>query len=271
MKIYIKLDGEGITGVVNSDKQANPGGDNYQEMRRLLMSDLNAAIEGAIEGGASEVIVYDMHHYGLNVIVEELHPKAKLIAGNPHILPPGIGLDETYKGMIMIGYHVMADTEGGLLTHTYSLDIKSLYLNEILMGEIGLEAAIAGTYGVPLIMISGDSKAIEEGEKILGDFEKAMVKYALDDHSALCLPTPVTKEIIKEKVKSALVRINEFKPYIIPSPYQIKMEFYKIDKAGKASTISGVRRINDVTVELKGNNLFLLWESFQCEYSQINI
>jgi len=266
MKIYIKLDGEGITGVVNSDKQATPGGDNYQEMRRLLMSDLNAAIEGAIEGGASEVVIYDMHHYGLNVIVEELHPKAKLIAGNPHILPPGIGLSEIYKGMMMIGYHAMAGTEGGLLAHTYSPDIKSLHLNGILMGEIGLEAAIAGTYGVPLIMISGDSKAIEEGEKLLGDFEKATVKYALNDHSALCLPASVTKEIIKEKAKSALVRINEFKPYVVSSPYQIKIEFYQIDKAEKASTISGARRIDDTTVELKGNNLFFLWESFQYEY-----
>ncbi|MQY59361.1 MAG: aminopeptidase, partial [Clostridia bacterium] len=82
MKIYIIIDMEGITGVVSPDKQAKPGSPGYQEAREFLMSDLNATVEGALEGGASDVLIYDMHYYGLNVILDKLHPKAKIIMGN---------------------------------------------------------------------------------------------------------------------------------------------------------------------------------------------
>jgi len=277
MKIYILTDIEGITGVVSPDKQAKPGSPGYQEARELLMSDLNAAIEGILEGGASEILIYDMHYYGLNVILDKLHPKAKTIMGNPHIVPPEMGLDNTFKGMIMIGFHAMAETEEALLPHTYSHDMKALYLNGELMGEIGMEAAIAGTYGIPLIMISGDSKGIEEGKKLLGDFEEATVKYAISEGGAVCLPPSVTRKIIKEKAASAVKRINDFKPYSPPKlndpkyAYLIELEFYKasfIDKALTAaektdkSIIPWVRKISEKKIALKGDNLYSLWKGF---------
>ncbi len=159
MKIYIIIDMEGITGVVSPDKQAEPGSPGYEEAREFLMSDLNAGVEGALEGGASQVLIYDMHYYGLNVILDKLHSKAKIIMGNPHVVSPEMGLNNTFKGMLMIGFHAMAETEEALLPHTYSHDMKALYLNGVLMGEIGMEAAIAGSYGVPLIN-SGDIKTL---------------------------------------------------------------------------------------------------------------
>lgn len=277
MKIYILTDIEGITGVVNPDKQAKPGSPGYQEARELLMSDLNAAIEGALGGGASEILIYDMHYYGLNVILDKLHPKAKIIMGNPHIVPPEMGLDNTFKGMIMIGFHAMAETEGALLPHTYSHDNKALYLNGELVGEIGMEAAIAGSYGVPLIMVSGDSKGIEEGEKILEDFEKATVKYAIDDGGAVCLPPSVTREIIKKKAASALKRINDFKPYEPPQSgdstnrYFIELEFYEASCVDKAlATVEKIDekvipwrlKISEKKIALRGNDLPLLWKGF---------
>lgn len=275
MKIYIIIDMEGITGVVSPDKQAKPGSPGYQEARESLMSDLNAAVEGALEGGASEVLIYDMHYYGLNVILDKLHPKAKIIMGNPHVVSPEMGLNNTFKGMLMVGFHAMAETKGALLPHTYSYDMKALYLNGVLMGEIGMEAAIAGSYGVPLIMVSGDSKGIEEGEKILEDSgkpETATVKYAIDDEGAVCFSPSVTREIIKEKSASAVKRINDFKPYTPPSlndpkyPYQIRLEFYEASSTGRALTIPGVNKINEKTIELKGNNLSLLWKGFTKRY-----
>jgi len=273
MKIYILTDIEGITGVVSPDKQAKPGSPGYQEARELLMSDLNAAIEGALEGGASEILIYDMHYYGLNVILDELHPKAKIIMGNPHIVPPEMGLNNTFQGMIMIGFHAMAETEGALLSHTYSHDNKALYLNGELVGEIGMEAAIAGSYGVPLIMVSGDSKGIEEGEKILEDFEKATVKYAIDDGGAVCLPPSVTREIIKEKAASAVKRINDFKSHIPKdighpkSRYLIELEFYKANCVKKALTAAEkagkkIERVSETKIALQGNDLPLLWKGF---------
>ena len=277
MKIYVIIDLEGITGVVSPDKQAKPGSSGYQEARELLMSDLNAAIEGALEGGASEILIYDMHYYGLNVILDKLHPKAKIIMGNPHIVPAEMGLNDSFKGMLMIGFHAMAEIKGALLSHTYSHDMKALYLNGVLMGEIGMEAVIAGTYGVPLIMISGDSKGMEEAEKMLknlGKPETATVKYAIDDEGAVCLPLSISKEIIKEKALSAVKRINDFKPYQVePSHdmqnrYIVDLEFYKPEHVDKAMAVAkktgkkNIRKKSETEIVLFGDNLPLLWKGF---------
>jgi len=273
MKIYILTDMEGITGVVSPDKQAKPGSSGYEEAREFLMSDLNAAVEGALEGGASEILIYDMHYYGLNVLLDKLHPQAKIIMGNPHIVPSEMGLNDSFKGMIMIGFHAMAETKGALLPHTYSYDMKALYLNGVLVGEIGMEAAIAGIYGVPLIMISGDSKAMEEGEKIIGDFEKATVKYAISDEGAVCLSSSVTRGIIREKAISALKRIDEFKPYKpkdsgdTRNRYVIDLEFYEAGCVEKALVAAGkagqkIYKISETKIALEGNNLPLLWKGF---------
>jgi D-amino peptidase len=277
VKIYIIIDLEGVTGVVSPDKQAKPGSPGYQEARGFLMSDLNATVEGALEGGASQVLIYDMHYYGLNVILDKLHPQAKIIMGNPHIVPPEMGLNNTFKGMLMIGFHAMAETEGALLPHTYSYDMRALYLNGVLMGEIGMEASIAGTYGIPLVMLSGDSKGIEEGKEIVEDFEEATVKYAIDDEGAVCLPLSISKEIIKEKALSAVKRINDFKPYSPPNlndpeyAYLIELEFYEanfVDKALVAvekidkEIIPWAKKMSEKKIALKGNNLPLLWKGF---------
>ena len=266
MRIFIMVDMEGISGVVDFNKQATPGGPDYQKAREYLMSDVNAAIEGVMEAGVKEVVVFDMHYYGLNILLDKINPQAKVIMGKPAKIYPLLKLDESYKGMMMIGYHAMAGVKGGLITHTYDFSMKNLYLNDILTGEIGMEAAIAGTYGVPLIMVSGDSKAMEEGKELPTDFEKAVVKYAINEHSALCLPLSVTRKIIKEKAKSAVKRIEEFKPYIVSSPYTVKVEFFEVSGAEKAVKISGVKRLNDKMVEFKGDDLAFLWENFISKY-----
>lgn len=262
MRIFLMADLEGISGVVNFDNQAKPDGSAYEEAREYFISDVNAAVEGALEGGAEEVVIFDMHFFGLNLNLNELHPRARLIMGKPRKVYPALQLDDTYKGMIMIGYHAMARAEGGLLTHTYDYSMKKLYLNGTLLGEIGMEAAIAGCYGVPLIMVSGDSKAIEETKNLFDDIESAIVKYSINEHSALCFPTSITQNIIKEKAKSAVQKINQFQPYKVDPPYTIKVEFFDSASVEKATKIPQVKRVDDFVVEFKGDNLPSLWEDF---------
>ena len=274
MKIYIIIDIEGVSGVVSPDRQAEPGSYGYEEARESLMSDLNAAVEGALEGGASEVLIYDLHYYGLNVIMDKLNPKAKIIMGNPHVVPLEMGLNDSFKGMLMIGFHAMAEAEEALLPHTYSHDMKALRLNGVLMGEIGMEVAIAGTYGVPLIMISGDSKGVGEGKEIAGDVEEATVKCAIDDEGAVCLPLSVSKKLVKEKTLSAMKRIGDFKPYILPESkdpkkrYIIDLEFYEpehVEKAMAAAKRTGKKNIykkSETEIVLFGNDLPSLWKGF---------
>jgi len=268
MKVYILVDGEGITGVVNHPLQVMPDSPGYEEMRKFLMSDLNAAIAGAEEAGAKEVVVYDMHVYGLNVILDELHTGAVAVLGKPPKVKPPAGMDESFDALVMIGYHSMAETEGGLLAHTYTLDMKALRLNGVLMGEIGLEAAMAGSVGVPLVMVSGDSVAMDETKALIGDFEGACVKYAAGESGALCLPLTETGAIIKNKAISALQRVKSFKPYRVSPPYSIEIEFYEEASAKKASMIEGVSRVGKTGIEMKGNNLPLLWENFLSTYTK---
>jgi len=266
MKIFIMVDMEGISGVVDFNEQATPGALGYERAREYLMSDANAAIEGAIEVGADEIVVFDMPYHGLNILLDKINPKVKLIMGKPAKIYPLLKLDESYKGMMMIGYHAMAGAKRGMLTHSYDFSMKNLYLNDVLVGEIGMEAAIAGTYGVPLIMVSGDSRAMEEAKELPTGFEKAVVKYAINEHSALCLPLLVTRKIIKEKAKVAVERIKDFKPYLVTPPYRIRVEFFEAAGTEKSVAIPGVRRLGDKIVELKGDNLAFLWENFISKY-----
>jgi len=267
MKVYILVDGEGITGIVNHPLQVMPDSPGFSEMRALLMSDLNAAVDGAAAAGAGELVVYDMHVKGLNVIPEKLHAPAVVVLGKPPKVKPPAGIDESYDALLMVGYHSMAETAGGLLPHTYTLDMKELRLNGVLMGEIGLEAALAGSVGVPLVMVSGDDMAMKEAEALLGDFEGASVKYAASESGALCLPPAASRTLIREKAVSALGRLKDFKPYKADPPFRIEIEFYEESSAKKASEVDGVSRKGTRGIVMEGNDLPLLWESFLSAYT----
>jgi D-amino peptidase len=293
MKVYILIDAEGVSGVVSQELQAKPGAPEYERMRTYFMSDLNAAVEGAHRAGAGEIVVYDMHYFGLNALLEELHPEARLVMGKPPKTTARAGIDESFDAFIMIGFHAMAETGGGVLPHTYDLSMKSLRLNGILMGEIGMEAAMAGTCNVPVVMVSGDEEALNEATELLGDIETACVKYGVGANragsgadsgkkgdqagqewfcpttqTALCLPLSKTKTIIQRKVMGALGRIGDFKPYTVRAPYTVEIEFFEEASAMKAASLAGVVKKGPRLVELAGRDLIALWERFICEYQK---
>jgi D-amino peptidase len=267
MKVYVLVDAEGISGVVNNDLQVKPDSPRYEETRRLFMSDLNAAIEGAFDGGADDIVVYDMHYWGTNVILGEIHPKAKVVLGKPPKIDPPAGIDERVDALFMVGYHAMAEVEGALLSHTYTLDMKALRLNGVLMGEIGLEAAIAGCKGVPLAFLSGDDAAMREAEDLLGDLEGACVKRGTGPKSALCLPLKKSYSLIHKKAKAAAKRLEDFTPYRVEPPYRIEIEFYGETSAAKAAAVKGVRREGERAISLIDGDLASLWERFLSAYT----
>lgn len=263
MKMLLIADLEGASGIVSNNQQSKPGAPLYEEARSYLLSDVNAAVEGALEGGAEEVIIFDMHYFGLNMNLHEIHPKTKTIMGKPRKISPFF--TELYReisGIIMIGFHASSQTPNGLLTHSYDYAMKSIKLNGVLMGEIGMEAAIAGFYNVPLIFVAGDSVGINEAKNLLNEVETAVVKYSINEHSALCLPLEVTKREIKEKSRRSVQNINKFSPFVIDSPYIIEVEFF--DKIGvqKAEGFPGLRKIKELAIRIEGDNLPLLWENF---------
>ena len=157
MKIFLNVDLEGISGVVSEEKQSLPGSLFYQEARKFLMSDVNSAIKGAIEGGADKCVVFDSHCDGLNIIFNELNEKTDIIIGNPTIISEEYM--RKFDAKILIGYHSMAETEYGNQCHTYDNEIKYIEINDNRIGEIGIEILIASFLDIPTILVTGDSKA----------------------------------------------------------------------------------------------------------------
>ncbi len=245
MNILIAADMEGITGVVNWD-QVTAGHFEYPRFRALMTEDVNAAIQGAFEGGASKVTVADGHASGTNILIEQLDPRAVINCSNsaPHSMIQGISPDIT--GMIYIGYHARHGTANAICDHTYSSRcVSNLWINGILTGEYGLNAAIAGYFGVPVIMVSGDQMACAETIELLGKMPAAIVKVATGRHSAECLPPAQSHPLIKTAAKMAvqnLARGNSPKPFLPPSPVEILVELKSSDMADRAARIPGTER-----------------------------
>lgn len=259
MKIFMLADGEGATGIVSYERQSHPGAFHYAETRANLMSDINSAVAGAVAGGATEVIIYDMHCWGLNININELNSCAKVVMGKPRLVPPQTRLDRSINGLMMIGLHTKAETPGGLLTHTYTLDIKDLTINGLSVGEIGMEAALAGEFGVPLIFLSGDAMCLPEARVFSKNVEFVSVKEPVTDLAALCLPTNITSTLIREAAERAVRNIADFDPFEIAHPVIVETEYHDEQKAQEKLQLPGVRAINSKRVSVEAKTLCEAW------------
>ncbi|MCX5642119.1 MAG: M55 family metallopeptidase [Candidatus Omnitrophica bacterium] len=232
MKVYISTDMEGVSGVVTFQQTGrDEKGEEYEKARHLLTADVNAAVEGALSAGAREIVVMDGHGGGHHFIIEELHPAGRYIIGPVRIqaIPK---LDKSFDAMLLVGYHAMAGTRGAILDHTQSSTTwYNYFLNGIKMGEIGQEAVIAGHYGIPVVFVSGDKAACEEAQDLLGNIEVASVKEGLTRTCAEILPPVKARELIRAGVTRALKRLPEFKPYLIKTPIEIRLETQNTDVA----------------------------------------
>jgi len=253
MKVFIMTDLEGATGVCGTWQDFNPGGREHERARRFLTRDVNAAIEGAYEGGADEVVVLDGHGAAFSIIPEDLDERAKLIRGRRVLEMEG--LDSTFDAVFAIGAHAMAGTQNALLPHTLSLSIANIWINGIKVGEIGLWAAIAGTYDVPLVLVTGDEAAVKEARQLLGDIECVAVKKATSMYAAICLHPNVTYKMIKEAATRALKRAKEVKPFKVKSPVELKVEYTKVDFADRIASRPGVKRIDGRTIVVVADNI----------------
>lgn len=212
-KIMIRCDMEGARGIV-SYQQAEPGKAEYAIGREMFMHDLLPLLEGLKEGGADEVVIYDEHCDGRNIDLDRLPVYANAICGKPPYRPDWAGgLDKTFAGLILLGFHSKAGTTDGLLPHTYEWDIENIILNGVSIGEIGMEAAIAGDFDVPTIMIVGDSAGVREAQALLPGIIGVPVKEGFSETGAICLPLELTAKMIKEAAIEATKNGNRVKPY----------------------------------------------------------
>jgi D-amino peptidase len=257
MKILIAADMEGVSGVVHWD-QTDSKHSEYARFRKLMTGDVNAAIRGAYEAGASEVVVSDGHGSARNILVEELDPRARLNSGSPSPLAMIQGIDSGVQAAMFIGYHARAGSENAILDHTWSGKcVVNLWLNGQRVGEIGMNAAVCGHFCVPVILISGDQTACAEAQELIGPLAIAVVKQARGRMAAECLPPEIAQQRIYEASLRAVQRLRQGQapqPLVLQRPLTVTLELTHSDMADRALVFPGTQRIEGRRIELTADD-----------------
>ena len=255
MKIYISADMEGVVGVV-SGEQLSPQGFEYQRFREFMTLEVNAAIEGARAAGATEIVVSDSHGNGQNLLIEKLPRDILLVRSWPRPLMMMQGIDASFAGAIFIGYHSATTNSAGVRAHTISsARLADVRLNDQSMSEAGINAAIAGHFNVPIIMVSGDDVVVKETTTLLGNVEGAVVKWASGFHSAKTMMPEASYQLIREKVQKAVGHIKDFKPYKLTAPVKLDVRFKNYRPSEVLSYLSIVERTDAHSIRFVGKDM----------------
>lgn len=249
MQVFISVDMEGISGLTDPEEM-QAGGRGYERGCELMTGDANAAVEGAFTGGAKQVVVTDAHSSTKNLRADLIDPRCTLIRGPYRPLRMGQGLTPECGAAMFVGYHARAGTPRGVLNHTWmGREIHNLYLNGEIAGEIRLIAGLAGSMGVPVALVTGDEAACAEAREVLGDVETVAVKKGIDKFSAELVPPARARQSIRDAATRAMQSLDRFRPYTVPSPYTLGIEWSSTAMAESCATIPEVKRIDARTVE----------------------
>ncbi|MEE8520431.1 MAG: M55 family metallopeptidase [Gemmatimonadota bacterium] len=263
LKVYISADMEGVVGVV-TDQQLGPSGFEYTRFREFMTQEVIAAIEGARDAGATEILVSDSHGNGQNLLIEKLPQDITLVRAWPRPLMMMQGIDETFDAAIFIGYHASTDNSDGIRAHTMSsARLASVKLNGTPMPEAGINAAIAGHFGVPVVMISGDDAIVDEARRLLGDIEGAVVKWSIGFHSGRTIMPQAAYELIRAKAAAALRRLDDFSPYRLQTPITADVRFKNYRPSEVLAYLPIVERTDSHSIRFVGENMVEVSKFFE--------
>lgn len=257
-KVYMVTDMEGVDGIFDTDLQCMPyTSPRWQESQKLLTEEVNAAVDGLLAGGATDVVVLDGHDGSRSLSVLDIHPKAVLLTGLP--ISSTLEIDSSYSALVFIGQHAMAGAQNGILSHSYSSPgIQNLWVNGKPTGEIGGTVMLAGTFGIPVIMLSGDTAACREIHDWVPQAECAEVKSGVSWTAGFMLSHPAACALIREKAQRAMERLADFKPYHLSGPVELKVEF--TTRGEKVyNPREGVERLNERTWVFRGKDFLDAW------------
>ena len=267
MRVYISVDMEGVAGVVHED-QTDPTdprhAGEYNRMRRLMTSEANAAVEGALAAGATRILVNDSHWLMRNLLAEELHPAAELLSGGPKLRSMVEGIELGFDAALFVGYHAMAGTRHAVIDHTYTGIVHQARLNGRPVGELAINAALAGSYGVPVAMVSGDQALGSEAKALLGDgVETVVVKHAVGRFAARSVAPSESCRRIREGAAACLRRTHV--PFTEGAPIRLEVEFALAHMADMAELLPGSVRTGGRTLEYVHDDyweVFRAWRAF---------
>jgi D-amino peptidase len=248
IKVFISVDMEGITGVVTPE-QLGPAGFEYARAREFMTAEVLAAIQGAKEGGATQFVVADSHGNMQNLLIDRLPADVMVVRGSPRPLAMMEGIDSTFRAVMFIGYHSATTNPRGVRAHTMSsATLASVRINGTPVAESGINAAMAGAYGVPVVLVSGDEDAVGEVKRLLGDVEVAPVKRSVGFHAAITMTPEAGQSLIRTRARAAVQRVRDFKPYVVSGPYAVDLTFKNYLPAEVLAYLPGTVRVDAHTV-----------------------
>ncbi|MGH9711333.1 MAG: M55 family metallopeptidase, partial [Candidatus Acidiferrales bacterium] len=256
LRVFISADMEGIAGVVNAD-QLGPGGVDYSLFRKLMTDEVNAAIEGALAAGADKITVADSHGNELSILPDILNPTAHLIRSGPRSLGMMEGVDQGFDAALLIGYHASINTPRAVRAHTLSsaryFDVR---LNGKHAGEAMLSAAIAGHFGVPVVLVSGDDTMVDEIHKTIDPgIVGVTVKRAIGYESAESVSPQTADTLIRDATTKALGGLDSFRPYVLSNPVTLEITFKNMINAEILAFLPSVTREDGATIRFVGKDI----------------
>lgn len=263
MKVFISVDMEGITGIVDRSEVSRDAID-YQKGRDLMVADVNAAIEGILDYKQAEIVVSDAHAGMINIEPEKLHKAAVLVRGTPKPLSQMAGIDAEFDAAFFIGYHSMKGTYRGILSHTFSGNtVESLTINGEEVGETKMNAAIAGCHGVPLVFVSGDLAVTLEAESLNSEIETVAVKEAISRTAAKCLHPVKARQLIKEAASKALEKREVIQPFVFESPVTFDVRYTNARMADAVEFMPSAERIDGKTIRFVQDDYLKAYGAFR--------
>lgn len=262
MKVFISSDIEGTAGIVDWEQVRGPGAE-YEIGRQLLTDEVNAAIDGAADAGASHVLVNDAHRTMYNLRPGELHHRASYLSGRHKPLYMMEGLDATFDAVFMVAYHGAIGAEQAILSHTYNpAAVWDVQLNGISVGESALNALVALHHRVPVVLITGDDATAEEARPFMPEIEAVVVKRSITRFAAESLHPDRACELIRAGATRALARAGAASPPAIGLPATLEVTFLTSDMAEMATWIRGVDRVDIRTVTVTEEDPLRLYRTF---------
>jgi D-amino peptidase len=261
-KLFISSDIEGCAGVVDW-QQVIGTGEQVEVGRRLLLGEVNAAIEGAVAAGVNEVVINDSHWTMQNLDPAELRGNASYISGRYKPLYMMQGLDDSFDAGFFVGYHGAIGGDPAVLSHTYNpRAIAEVRLNDVTVGESAINALVALHHQVPIVLVTGDTQTADQAKPFLPDAEYVVVKEAVSRFAAHSLHPNRAREEISTGAQRALARIDDIEPPRIALPARVEIDFLNADMAGMAMWITGTKQTSTRTVTLENSNPLELYQAF---------
>ncbi|MGE5580844.1 MAG: M55 family metallopeptidase [Bacillota bacterium] len=252
--MFISCDIEGVSGVVSAVPQTSPEGKDYGRARELMTEEVNAAIAGAAKVGATEIVVNDSHGPMTNILIEKVNPAATLITGAPKPLSMMQGISPDFDAVMFVGYHAKMGAPG-VLSHTISGgSVANVWVNGIPVGETGINAGLAGFYGVPVVLVTGDDAVAQEAKALLPHVHTATVKWAVNRQAARCLAPTTARQVIAEAAEKALLDLSAAKAWLPGSPVTFSIEFKDAGLADNAARMPYTKVLDGRTVSFTADD-----------------